>query len=135
MMNNVSLVGRLTRDPELKYTPGGNPVVNFKLAVNRTFTNQQGERQADFINCQAWDKKAENIANYQRKGSLIGVSGRLQTSSYEKDGTRFYKTEVVVETAEFLEPKNKHSGGTQPTGREEREPTDSVPVGDDDLPF
>ncbi len=78
---------------------------------------------------------AENIANYQRKGSLIGVSGRLQTSSYEKDGTRFYKTEVVVETAEFLEPKSKHSGGTQPTSREEREPAGSVPVGDDDLPF
>ncbi|MGG3628721.1 single-stranded DNA-binding protein [Bacillus licheniformis] len=135
MMNNVSLVGRLTRDPELKYTPGGNPVVNFTLAVNRTFTNQQGERQADFINCQAWDKKAENIANYQRKGSLIGVSGRLQTSSYEKDGTRFYKTEVVVETAEFLEPKNKNSGGSQSTRGESREPTGSVPDVDDDLPF
>lgn len=134
-MNNVSLVGRLTKDPELRYTQAGKAVLNFMLAVNRTFTNQQGERQADFISCQAWDKKAENIANYQRKGSLIGIIGRLQTSSYEKGGTRIYKTDVVVEEVEFLEPKNKYSGDTQPTGRETRESAGSVPVGDDDLPF
>ncbi|NPC90835.1 single-stranded DNA-binding protein [Bacillus sp. WMMC1349] len=135
-MNNVSLIGRLTRDPELKYTPSGNPVVNFTVAVNRTFTNQQGERQADFINCQAWKKLAENIANFQRKGSLIGVSGRLQTSSYEKDGTRVYKIEVVVETAEFLEPKKKQSGSSQSADRDFREPMGFVPGADDDeIPY
>lgn len=89
MINRVVLVGRLTKDPELRYTPNGIASARFTVAVNRTFSNQQGEREADFINCQAWRKQAENLANYMKKGSLIGVEGRIQTGSYDgQDGKR-----------------------------------------------
>ncbi|EUJ17419.1 single-stranded DNA-binding protein [Listeria aquatica] len=113
MMNRVVLVGRLTRDPELRYTPAGVAVATFTLAVNRTFTNQQGEREADFINCVVWRKPAENVANFLKKGSLAGVDGRVQTRNYEgQDGKRVYVTEVVAESVQFLEPKNAtHNGG------------------------
>ncbi|WP_075983351.1 single-stranded DNA-binding protein [Bacillus massilinigeriensis] len=111
MMNRVVLVGRLTRDPELRYTPNGVPVASFTLAVNRSFTNQQGEREADFINCVVWRKPAENVANYLKKGSLAGVDGRIQTRSYEgQDGKRVYVTEVLAESVQFLEPKNASGG-------------------------
>ncbi|MFX3623270.1 MAG: single-stranded DNA-binding protein [Ectobacillus sp.] len=111
MMNRVLLVGRLTRDPELRYTPNGIAVATFTLAVNRTFSNQQGEREADFINCVVWRKQAENVANYLKKGSLAGVDGRLQTRNYEgQDGKRIYVTEVVAESVQFLETR---SGGEQ----------------------
>ena len=83
MMNRVVLVGRLTKDPDLRYTPNGVPVATFTLAVNRTFTNQQGEREADFINCVIWRRPAENVANYLKKGSLAGVDGRIQSRSYD----------------------------------------------------
>lgn len=107
MMNRVVLVGRLTRDPELRYTPSGVPVANFTLAVNRTFTNQQGEREADFINCVIWRRPAENVANYLKKGSLAGVDGRIQSRSYEgQDGKRVYVTEVVADSVQFLEPRS-----------------------------
>jgi single-strand DNA-binding protein len=107
MMNRVILVGRLTKDPELRYTPSGAPVATFTIAVNRTFTNQQGDREADFINCVVWRKPAENVANYLKKGSLAGVDGRLQTRNYEgQDGKRVYVTEVVAESVQFLEPRN-----------------------------
>lgn len=107
MINRVVLVGRLTRDPELRYTPSGVPVANFTLAVNRTFTNQQGEREADFINCVVWRRPAENVANYLKKGSLAGVDGRIQTRSYEgQDGKRVYVTEVVADSVQFLEPRS-----------------------------
>lgn len=107
MMNRVVLVGRLTKDPELRYTPSGVAVATFTLAVNRTFTNQQGEREADFINCVVWRKPAENVANYLKKGSLTGVDGRVQTRNYEgSDGKRVYVTEVVAESVQFLEPRN-----------------------------
>ncbi|WP_271006894.1 single-stranded DNA-binding protein, partial [Listeria seeligeri] len=106
MMNRTILVGRLTKDPELRYTPTGVAVVNFTLAVNRTFSNKNGEKEADFINCIAWRKPAENLANYQRKGNLLGVDGRIQTSTYEgKDGNRVFKTDVVAENIQFLEPR------------------------------
>jgi single-strand DNA-binding protein len=106
MINRVILVGRLTRDPELRYTPNGVAVATFTLAVNRTFTNQQGEREADFINCVVWRRPAENVANFLKKGSLAGVDGRLQTRSYEgQDGRRVYVTEVVADSVQFLEPK------------------------------
>ena len=106
MMNRVVLVGRLTKDPELRYTPNGVPVSNFTLAVNRTFTNQQGEREADFINCVIWRRPAENVANFLKKGSLAGVDGRLQTRSYDdSDGKRVYVTEVVADSVQFLEPR------------------------------
>jgi single-strand DNA-binding protein len=110
-MNRVLLVGRLTKDPELRYTPNGIAVATFTLAVNRTFSNQQGEREADFINCVVWRKQAENAANYLKKGSLAGVDGRLQSRSYEgQDGKRVYVTEVVAESVQFLESR---SGGEQ----------------------
>ncbi|AIM16542.1 MULTISPECIES: single-stranded DNA-binding protein [Neobacillus] len=111
MLNRVVLVGRLTRDPELRYTPNGVAVATFTLAVNRTFSNQQGEREADFINCVVWRKPAENVANYLKKGSLAGVDGRIQTRNYEgQDGRRVYVTEVVADSVQFLEPKGASSG-------------------------
>ena len=122
MMNRVVLVGRLTKDPELRYTPSGVAVATFTLAVNRTYTNQQGEREADFINCVIWRRPAENVANFLKKGSLAGVDGRLQTRNYEgQDGKRVYVTEVVAESVQFLEPRGNNeqqrggsfSGGNQ----------------------
>ncbi|QGQ48546.1 single-stranded DNA-binding protein [Metabacillus sediminilitoris] len=112
MLNRVVLVGRLTKDPDLRYTPSGVAVATFTLAVNRAFTNQQGEREADFINCVIWRKQAENVANFLKKGSLAGVDGRLQSRSYEdQSGKRVYVTEVVAESVQFLEPKGASGGG------------------------
>ncbi|AWE09170.1 single-stranded DNA-binding protein [Lysinibacillus sp. 2017] len=106
MINRVVLVGRLTKDPELRYTPSGVPMARFTIAVNRTFSNQSGEREADFIGCIAWRKQAENLANFMKKGSLIGVEGRIQTGSYEgQDGKRVYTTDVVADAVQFLEPR------------------------------
>lgn len=106
MINRVVLVGRLTKDPELRYTPNGVASCRFTLAVNRAFKNE-GEQQADFIQCVAWRKQAENLANFQRKGNLIGVEGRIQTGSYEgQDGKRVYTTDVVTDSIQFLEHRN-----------------------------
>lgn len=114
MMNRVVLVGRLTKDPELRYTPAGAAVATFTLAVNRNFTNQAGEREADFINCVVWKKPAENVANYLKKGSLAGVDGRLQSRSYEdQSGKKVYVTEVVAESVQFLEPKGQSNNQNQ----------------------
>ena len=111
MINRVILVGRLTKDPDLRYTPNGVPVATFTLAVNRTFSNQQGERETDFINCVVWRRQAENAANYLKKGNLAGVDGRIQTRNYEgQDGKRVYVTEVLAESVQFLEPKGASSG-------------------------
>lgn len=110
MLNRVVLVGRLTRDPELRFTPNGVAVANFTLAVNRPFSNQQGEREADFINCVVWRKPAENVANFLKKGSLAGVDGRVQTRSYDNnEGRRVFVTEVVAESVQFLEPRNSQN--------------------------
>jgi len=112
MMNRVVLVGRLTKDPDLRYTPNGVPVATFTLAVNRPFSSQAGEREADFINCVVWRKPAENVANFLKKGSLAGVDGRIQTRNYEgQDGKRVYVTEVQAESVQFLEPKSSSGGG------------------------
>jgi len=112
MINRVVLVGRLTKDPELRYTPSGVPMARFTVAVNRAFSNQQGEKEADFIGCIAWRKQAENLANFMKKGSLIGVEGRIQTGSYEgQDGKRVYTTDVVADAVQFLEPRG--GGNTQ----------------------
>ncbi|WP_340601149.1 single-stranded DNA-binding protein [Staphylococcus aureus] len=109
MLNRTVLVGRLTKDPELRSTPNGVNVGTFTLAVNRTFTNAQGEREADFINVVVFKKQAENVKNYLSKGSLAGVDGRLQTRSYDnKDGQRVFVTEVVADSVQFLEPKNNN---------------------------
>lgn len=106
-MNTVQLVGRLTREVDLKFTSSGTAVGNFTLAVNRNFTNQQGEREADFINCVIWQKSAENLANFTRKGSQIGVEGRIQTRNYEnQQGQKVYVTEVLVNQFHLLEPRS-----------------------------
>lgn len=115
-MNTVQLVGRLTKDVELKYTSSNVAVGNFTLAVNRNFRNQDGEREADFILCQIWRKSAENLANYARKGSQIGIEGRIQTRNYEnQQGQRVYITEVIVEQFHLLEPKQDSAQQQVPT--------------------
>ena len=106
MINNVVLVGRLTKDIDLKYTGSGTAVGTFNLAVNRKFTDQNGERKSDFINCVIWRKAAENMANFTRKGSLVGIEGSIQTRNYDnQQGNRVYVTEVVVDNFTLLEPK------------------------------
>lgn len=110
MINNVVLVGRLTKDPDLKYTGSGTAVATFTLAVNRNFTNQSGEREADFINCVIWRKPAETLANYAKKGVLIGVTGRIQTRSYDnQQGQKVYVTEVIADNFQLLESKKADS--------------------------
>ena len=117
MINRVVLVGRLTRDPELRYTANGAAVASFTVAVNRQFTNSQGEREADFINCVIWRKAAENFSNFTNKGSLVGIDGRLQTRNYEnQEGRRVFVTEVVCDSVQFLEPKNQNQRHNQSSG-------------------
>lgn len=154
MLNRVVLVGRLTRDPDLRYTPQGTPVVTFTLAVNRTFTNQSGQREADFINCVAWRRTAENVANFLNKGSMAGVDGRLQTRTYDsKEGQRVWVTEVLAESVQFLESKSKSQNEDNPeydqsfkgqrnnrdadvsAGRDPFTGGKHIDVSDDDLPF
>jgi single-strand DNA-binding protein len=123
MINRVVLVGRLTKDPELKYTQSGIAVTRFTLAVNRTFSNQQGEREADFINCVTWRKQAENTANFLRKGSLTGIEGRIQTSSFDgQDGKRVFMTEVVADSVQFLEPRSNNAPSRQSNTQQNTQP-------------
>ena len=111
MINNVVLVGRMTRDAELRYTPSNQAVATFSLAVNRNFKNQNGEREADFINVVIWRQQAENLANWAKKGALIGVTGRIQTRSYDnQQGQRVYVTEVVAESFQLLESRASREG-------------------------
>ena len=106
-MNKVLLVGRLTKDPELRTTPSGMAVTRFTIAVSQNFTNKNGERGADFINCSAWGRQADNISKYCHKGTLVSAEGRIRTSSYDaQDGTKRYVTEVVCETVNFLSSKS-----------------------------
>ncbi|PKE38522.1 single-stranded DNA-binding protein [Macrococcoides caseolyticum] len=160
MLNRVVLVGRLTKDPEYRVTPSGVAIASFTLAVNRTFTNAQGERQADFINCIVFRKQADNVNTYLHKGSLAGVDGRLQSRSYDnQEGRRVYVTEVVCESVQFLEPKNSRNGGdhyddypqaqkTNDYAEREKKAQETMPgnnpfanadgpidISDDDLPF
>lgn len=121
MINNTTLVGRLTKDPELRYTGNGIAVLSFSLAVERNFKNAQGERETDFINCVVWRGTAETLANFAVKGSLIGVTGSIQTRNYDNnEGRTIYITEVLVDNFQMLEPKsvtdnrrNQSSGGGQ----------------------
>ena len=107
MINRVVLVGRMTRDPELRRTPQGDAVTSFTLAVNRNFTSREGQQQADFINCIVWRKPAENVEKYCSKGSLVGVEGRLQTRSYDNSqGKKVYVVEVICDSVQFLETKS-----------------------------
>ncbi|HFR3814240.1 TPA: single-stranded DNA-binding protein [Streptococcus suis] len=111
MINNVVLVGRMTRDAELRYTPSNQAVATFTLAVNRNFKNQNGEREADFINVVIWRQQAENLANWAKKGALIGVTGRIQTRSYDnQQRQRVYVTEVVAESFQLLESRTAREG-------------------------
>ncbi|WP_318767595.1 single-stranded DNA-binding protein [Lactiplantibacillus carotarum] len=157
MINRAVLVGHLTRDPELRYTSSGLAVATFTIAVNRNFTNQNGEREADFISCVIWRKAAENLANFTSKGSLLGIDGRVQTRNYEnQQGVRVYVTEVVVENFSLLESRadadkrREQSDRNYPPQQSPEAPTstgntnqadqftsngDQIDIGDDDLPF
>lgn len=145
MLNNVSLVGRLTKDVDLRYTPSNVAVATFTLAVNRTFKNENGEREADFINCVMWRQQAENLASWAKKGALIGVTGRIQTRSYDnQQGQRVYVTEVVAEQFQLLESRNSQgqSQGQQRPQTQQQEPdfsrsatTNPLDISDDMLPF
>ena len=143
MINNVTLVGRLTKDVELKYTPSNVANVSFTLAVNRTFKNANGEREADFINCVIWRQAAENFANWVKKGALIGITGRIQTRNYEnQQGQRVYITEVIAENFQMLESRNQQQGQQQgqATQQQAKQPDQfaggtQASLNDDDLPF
>lgn len=137
-MNKVILVGRLTRDSEIKSTNSGKTVANFNLAVDRRFKNKDGQKEADFINCQAWGKTAELLGQYTQKGSRIGVVGRMQVRSYDgTDGIKRWVTEVIVDELEFLESKG--SGQTaSPTNQVSVAQMDEdfhLMADDDDIPF
>ncbi|MEK5038807.1 single-stranded DNA-binding protein [Sporosarcina sp. FSL K6-3457] len=121
MINRVVLVGRMTRDPEVKYSQSGVAMCRFSIAVNRTFKNASGETEADFPNILTFKKTAENVANFLKKGSLVGIDGRIQTGSYEKDGVRVYTTEILADSVQFLEPRNSNAENTssnQSNGRQ-----------------
>lgn len=151
MINRTILVGRLTKDPEFRTTPSGVSIANFTLAVNRTFTNAQGEREADFINVVVFRKQAENVSHYLAKGSLAGVDGRLQSRSYENnEGKRIFVTEVVADSVQFLEPKgnsNQNVSQGQQRGNNNQQSSNAatdnpfanangpIDIDDSDLPF
>lgn len=105
-MNKVFLIGRLTREPELRYTESNIPVCKFSIAVNRTYSNQNGEREADFINVSVWRKQAENVDKYLSKGSQVAIEGKIQVTSYEKDGSKRTAVEVVADNVQFLDTKS-----------------------------
>ena len=157
-MNKVFLIGRLTRDPELRYTGSNIPVATFSLAVNRNFTGQSGEREADFISIVVWRKQAENVKNYLTQGSQVAIDGRIQTRTYDgEDGKKRYVTEVVADNVEFLGSKgssatSNSNGGNSfndvtPSDFSDNIPTTSVKndpfsdfgssieINDDELPF
>lgn len=141
MLNSICLVGRLTKDPELRYTPSNQAVATFSLAVNRNFKSQNGEREADFINCVIWRQQAENLANWAKKGALIGITGRIQTRNYEnQQGQRVFVTEVVADNFQLLESQkergNQSHGNSQPDfGRNEQMHSSPMDISTDDLPF
>lgn len=154
-MNKVFLIGRLTRDPDLKYSSTNVAVCNITVAVNRPFQNQKGQREADFINVSVWRKQAENVKNYLTKGSQVAVDGRIQTRNYDdKDGKKVYVTEVIAENVQFLDSKrttesqntnnptpydfNNNTNNTNNTNVDS-DPFasfgETIDISDDDLPF
>lgn len=139
MLNRVILIGRLTRDPELRYTPSGVANTTFTLAVDRPFTNQSGEREADFIPVVTWRQLAETCANYLRKGRLAAVEGRIQIRNYENSaGARVYVTEVIADNVRFLESANQGSGNNRSTSNNQGPFVDDgkpIDISGDDLPF
>ena len=163
-MNKVFLIGRLTRDPELRYTSSNIATASFSIAVDRNFTNQNGEREADFINIVVWRKQAENVKNYLTKGSQVAIDGRIQTRSYDgQDGQKRYVTEVVADNVQFLGTRASNTGSgdnssySQPAFNDNATPYDfasapsqsttdvssdpfadfgsSIEISDDELPF
>lgn len=133
MLNKTVLIGRLTKDPELRYTPNGTAVTQFTLACERPFTNNQGEREADFIPIVVWRKAAEAAANYTRKGSLVAVEGRIQVRNYEnEEGRRVYMTEVVAENVRFLSSAKKENGESSSFQVGQLDPYD---ISEENLPF
>ncbi|ANY71687.1 single-stranded DNA-binding protein [Paenibacillus ihbetae] len=141
MLNRVILIGRLTRDPELRYTPTGVATTTFTLAVDRPFTNQSGEREADFPPVVTWRQLAETCANYLRKGRLTAIEGRIQTRNYENnEGKRVYVTEVIADNVRFLESNRENrQPDNQNTTRNNQDPFSEdgkpIDISDDDLPF
>ena len=156
-MNKAILIGRLTKDPELKMTENTKrEVCQFTIAVNRPYTNEDGERKADFINCVVWDKLAENLSKYQKKGNQVAVEGRIQTRNYDdKDGKKIYVTEIFVSNVTFLDSKGSNDSvnnleeppvksGSITTEQIDSMPTandpfasygNEVQINDSDLPF
>ena len=131
-MNKVFLIGRLTREPELRYTASNIPTTTFTLAVNRNFTNQSGERETDFINVVVWRKQAENAKDYLTKGSKVAVEGRIQTRNYDgQDGKKVYVTEVVAESVEFLSTKTSENVNNVPAEKTDAEILNEVVNNDD----
>jgi single-strand DNA-binding protein len=142
MLNRVVLIGRLTHDPELKFIPSGTAVAHFSIAVDRNFTNKDGEREADFVRIVAWRKLAETCANYLGKGRLVAVEGRLQIRNYEQDGQKRTIAEVVADSVQFLDRGNQSP--QQKGGSNEQRGSNStgfdqygtdVNIDDDDIPF
>ena len=143
MINNTVLVGRMVRDAELRYTPNNQAVATFTLAVNRNFKSQNGEREADFINCVIWRQQAENLTNWAKKGALVGITGRIRTRNYEnQQGQRVYATEVVAENFQLLEfnkqnDQNQTQSHSQQPDFGHNEPMlfNPMDILDSDLPF
>ncbi len=142
-MNKAILVGRLTKDPELKTTGSGVSVCSFTIAINRRFKNAEGNYDADFINCVAWRQQAEFLSRYFAKGRMVGVVGSIQTRNYEKDGQRVYVTEVVADEINFVDSKSQNDGASAAPSLANNSNTSSfgaddgfIPMpADDDLPF
>ncbi|WP_341784458.1 single-stranded DNA-binding protein [Lactococcus formosensis subsp. formosensis] len=138
MINNVVLVGRIVRESELRYTPQNTAVATFTLAVNRRFKNAKGEREADFINCVIWRQPAENLANWAKKGALVGITGSIQVRNYEnKEGQRVYVTEVLADNFQMLESSSNKTEKGKTKSQQDKDPFAGEPmeVSDDDLPF
>ena len=155
-MNKAFLIGRLTRDPELRYSSSNTPIVNFTIAIDRQFTNRDGQRETDFIRIVAYNKQAENISKFVSKGSLVAVDGRIQTGSYEdKDGKRVYTTDIVADRVQFLDNRNSANASHNEATDEDVSPADfqndaeetnvsddvfadfgsSIEISDDDIAF
>lgn len=137
MLNRVVLVGRITKDPEVRMTASNIAVCSFTIAVNRQFADANGTRQADFINCVVWRAQAENLGKFVKKGSLLGIDGKLQTRSYESETGTKYITEVVCDSIQFLESKNENSEHVNNANTEESYFSSSkkIEISEEDLPF
>ena len=140
-MNSVQIIGRLTKDIDLRYAQTGTAIAMFTVAVNRRYKNQNGEQEADFIRCKAFKKAAEILAQYTGKGSQIGIEGTIQTDSYDgQDGKRVFTTDVIVNNFDFLDSKPKQQQTQQPQQNQQQHQTfgqagESLEISDDDMPF